>query len=261
MPRISHTQSDEKNVKSIEKALNILLLFSSETPALSHTEIAKAMGWSTSTTSRLLSTLQNKGFLIRDFATGKYMLGGVLYFLGQVAKNSVNLSQICTPVIQRIRNETQETVHIFIREGYERICFAQAEGTQSVRQSTALGTREPVCYGATGIVLLAFQQPEELGKSIAVLKERFRDLNLEELLMKVAVAKDQGFALKKGDTDGSHVGCIAAPIHNSDGSVTACIGISTPEFRFPEDPGHFVDLIKEGAREISQQLGYHGDLT
>ena len=82
----NQAQSDEKNVKSIEKALNILLLFTPETPELSHTDIAKTMGWSTATTSRLLNTLQNKGFLIRDPSTGRYTLGGVLYFLGQIAK-------------------------------------------------------------------------------------------------------------------------------------------------------------------------------
>ena len=80
----NQAQSDEKNVKSIEKALNILLLFTPETPELSHTDIAKTMGWSTATTSRLLNTLQNKGFLIRYPSTGRYTLGGVLYFLGQI---------------------------------------------------------------------------------------------------------------------------------------------------------------------------------
>ena len=94
MPRISQGQTEEKNVKRIEKALNILLLFSQETTELSHTEISRAMGWSTATTSRLLSTLQNKGFLIRDPSSGKYSLGGVLYFLGQIAKKSADLSQI-----------------------------------------------------------------------------------------------------------------------------------------------------------------------
>ena len=235
----NQAQSDEKNVKSIEKALNILLLFTPETPELSHTDIAKTMGWSTATTSRLLNTLQNKGFLIRDPSTGRYTLGGVLYFLGQIAKKSADLGQICTPILERIRDETKETAHIFIREGIERVCFAQAEGTQSIRQSTKLGTHEPLCYGATGIVLLAFQKPEELGQSLAAMKD---------------------YCIKKGDSDGTHVGCIAAPIYNADGSVTSCLGISTPEFRFPDDPSYFVSLIKQGAKEISQQLGYHGDL-
>lgn len=260
MSYTTQAHSEEKNVKSIEKALNILLLFSHETPELSHTDIARAMGWSTSTTSRLLNTLQNKGFLIRDAGTGKYMLGGVLYFLGQVAKKSADLGQICTPILERIRDETRETAHIFVREGMERVCFAQAEGTQSIRQSTKLGTREPLCYGATGIVLLAFEKPEELGKSLAELKNAYKDVNLEQLLMKIAVTKDQGYCLKKGDMDSTHVGCVAAPIYNADGSVTACLGISTPEFRFPDDPSHFVSLIKQGAWEISQQLGYHGSL-
>ena len=85
--------------------------------------------------------------------------------------------------------ETKETAHIFIREGIERVCFAQAEGTQSIRQSTKLGTHEPLCYGATGIVLLAFQKPEELGQSLAAMKDYCKDVNLQQLLMKLPLQK------------------------------------------------------------------------
>ena len=120
-----------------------------------------------------------------------------MYFLGQIAKKSADLGQICTPILERIRDETKETAHIFIREGIERVCFAQAEGTQSIRQSTKLGTHEPLCYGATGIVLLAFQKPEELGQSLAAMKDYCKDVNLQQLLMKIAITKDQGYCLKK----------------------------------------------------------------
>lgn len=108
----NQAQSDEKNVKSIEKALNILLLFTPETPELSHTDIAKTMGWSTATTSRLLNTLQNKGFLIRDPSTGRYTLGGVLYFLGQIAKK-VGSRQVYTPILERIRVKRRRRSYLY----------------------------------------------------------------------------------------------------------------------------------------------------
>lgn len=261
MPRRANFPDEEKNVKSVEKALNVFLLFTQEMPELSHTEIAKAMGWGTATTARLLNTLQNRGFLIRNEASGKYMLGNIFYYLGQVAKQSSNLEQISIPVLERLRDMTLETVQIFVRDGCQRVCFAQAEGLQDMRQSTRIGTYEPLCYGSTGVILLAFQKPEELGKLLGELKQACHHVNLEKLLMKVAVAKDQGYFLKKGDDDDTHVGCIAAPIYNPDGSVNACIAISTPEFRFPDDPSKFIALITQGAGEISQKLGYHGSGT
>lgn len=258
MPRQASFPDEEKNVKSVEKALNIFLLFTQETPELSHTEISKAMGWGTATTARLLNTLQNRGFLIRNEMNGKYMLGNIFYYLGQVAKQSSNLEQISLPVLERIRDETQETVQIFLRDGIQRVCFANAEGPQNIRQSTPVGTYEPLCYGSTGIILLAFQQPEVLGKLLGELKQSCQYVNLEKLLMKIAIAKDQGYFLKTGSDDDTHVGCIAAPIYNPDGTVSACIAISTPEFRFPSDPSRFIALITQGAQEISQKLGYHG---
>jgi DNA-binding IclR family transcriptional regulator len=41
------------------------------------------------------------------------------------------------------------------------------------------------------------------------------------------------------------------------GTVNACLGISTPEYRFPGDPERFIELVVSGATEISRLLGYH----
>ena len=53
----NQAQSDEKNVKSIEKALNILLLFTPETPELSRTVGGGAVGWSAATAALVLNAL------------------------------------------------------------------------------------------------------------------------------------------------------------------------------------------------------------
>ena len=54
---------EKKYIKSVEKALDVLLLFSTEEQELAHVEIARKMGWTTSTASRFLSTLLKKDFL------------------------------------------------------------------------------------------------------------------------------------------------------------------------------------------------------
>ena len=40
--------------------------------------------------------------------------------------------------------------------------------------------------------------------------------------------------------------------------ATACLAVSMPSFRFPEDPKAIRDAVLEGALEISRQLGYMG---
>ena len=258
MPKDEQNNDAGKYVKSIEKALNIFLLFSEEHPELSHTEIARQMGWTTSTTSRLLGTLLNRSFLVKNPENGKYMLGSVIYYLGRIAKGNTDLDKIAAPVLNRLREKTDETVHIFIRDGIHRTCYAQTESRQPVRQATQIGAQEPLWVGATGITLLAFQSPMLLEKLLSEIKQKHPEVDFDALRLKIAQIRNQGFCVKNGSEDDTHVGCVVAPIFDAGGKVDACLGISTPEYRFPENPEAFVALVTSGAEEISRLLGYNG---
>jgi len=59
-----------QSVRAVERALDILLCFTMETPTLSLTEIAEQVGMHKSTIHRLLATLESKRFITRDKATG-----------------------------------------------------------------------------------------------------------------------------------------------------------------------------------------------
>ncbi|WP_245237721.1 helix-turn-helix domain-containing protein, partial [Paenibacillus ihuae] len=61
-------------VRAVERALDILLCFTQESD-LSLTEIAAKISLHKSTVHRLLTTLEEKGFLLRNEATDKYRLG------------------------------------------------------------------------------------------------------------------------------------------------------------------------------------------
>ena len=63
-----------ESVRSVERALDILLCFSRESPELSMTQIAKRVGIHKSTAHRLLATLEQKNFLERDPNSGAYPL-------------------------------------------------------------------------------------------------------------------------------------------------------------------------------------------
>jgi len=56
------------NVRAVERALDILLCFTDSTD-LGLSEIASRLSLHKSTVHRLLATLENKGFLIRDAQT------------------------------------------------------------------------------------------------------------------------------------------------------------------------------------------------
>lgn len=75
-------KSDENNVRSINRALQILKCFNWNDRRYTLTEIAQKVGLPKSTTSRLLSTLEYEGFIKKDEGSNYYKLGYEIYFWG-----------------------------------------------------------------------------------------------------------------------------------------------------------------------------------
>lgn len=148
-------------MKSIDKALDVLLLFSREENELAHAEIARRMGWTTSTASRIIGTLLERDFLSKNEDNGKYRLGNMVYYLGAIARGNSDMRSCALPVMQKINQITNETVHIFVRDGISRVCIEQVNSRQTIRMSCEIGVRDVLWIGNTGRVLMAFCEKQK----------------------------------------------------------------------------------------------------
>jgi DNA-binding Lrp family transcriptional regulator len=63
------------SVRAVERALDILLCFTSEEPIQSLSQIAESVHLSKPTVHRLLATLEKKQFIAKDQVTSRYRLG------------------------------------------------------------------------------------------------------------------------------------------------------------------------------------------
>jgi IclR family transcriptional regulator, KDG regulon repressor len=55
-----------ESIRAVERALDVLLCFTSQTPELTMSQISELIGINKSTVHRLLSTLEKKRFVERD---------------------------------------------------------------------------------------------------------------------------------------------------------------------------------------------------
>ncbi|MBB6215274.1 DNA-binding IclR family transcriptional regulator [Anaerosolibacter carboniphilus] len=251
-------KSSENSVRSIQRALNILLCFNWSDRELTLTEIAEKAGLAKSTISRLLTTMELEGFISKDQKTNRYKLGRNIYYLGLIAKESLDIRKISRPIMEEICQASKETVNLYLLDNRERVCFEQVESPQAIKQSVKIGERFAIWAGATGKAILA-----HLGELIWYeMIEDIRSLTESTIvepdafIAELKQVREQGYAVSVGEKD-YEVGCVAGPIFDVHRKVIGCLAISGPRFRFPDNIDFYSRLVTEGAKKISNQLGYY----
>jgi DNA-binding IclR family transcriptional regulator len=154
------SKEEDKGIRALQRALNVLKVFTLEEKTLSLTQIASKTKLAKSTTTRLLYTLEQNNFVLKDPVTLKYRLGKQLYILGYIAGQSIKLREVAQTTMERLRNQTKETVNLYVLENEHRICLLQYESLQSVKHMVKIGEKLPLTVGAAGKVILAYQSPE-----------------------------------------------------------------------------------------------------
>lgn len=253
-----NSKNGENSVRSIQRALSILLCFNWEDKELTLTEIAEKIDLAKSTVSRLLTTLEAEGFLVKDGRTNRYKLGYNIYYLGLIAKESMDLRAISNPIMKGVTELTQETTNLYLLDDRERVCFHQVESPLSVRRTVKIGERFPIWAGATGKSILANLDESiwyDMIKELKPITER-TIVNPQEFINELRRIKEAGYAVSIGEKD-YEVGCVASPIFDVNRKVIGCVSISGPSFRFPTDTDYFCSLVVDAARKISKQLGYY----
>src|SRR5512142_1539666 len=100
-----------QSVRVVERALDILLCFTADQPALSLTQIAEQLHIPKSSVHRLLATLESKRIILHERRTGLYRLG--LRFIDIPLETSqMDLVAWAHPHLQELAAETGETVEL-----------------------------------------------------------------------------------------------------------------------------------------------------
>jgi DNA-binding IclR family transcriptional regulator len=114
--------------------------------------LVESTGFSRATAHRLAVALETHGLLRRD-AAGRFALGLRLVGLGRDAADGWPLQERAEPVLAGLRDDTGESVQLYVRDGDDRLCVASLESPHELRTMVALGARLPLALGSAGTVL------------------------------------------------------------------------------------------------------------
>lgn len=222
-----------QSVRSVERALDVLLCFTPEQPALSLTQISEQVRMHKSTTYRLLTTLEGRRFVNRNKATGTYHLGFRLIEMAALVLQGIDLQRWAQPYLHHLSDECGETVDLAILDGAHVIYLQVVESPQRVKLAAAVGQRLPAYCTASGKAFLAYLPAEEVNKIIGEELTRHTDntlVSLADLHQDLQATRERGFAISEQEYE-KDINAVAAPILDADGYPLAVIAIVGPSFR------------------------------
>jgi DNA-binding IclR family transcriptional regulator len=247
-------------VRSVERAFSILKLFIHGEREISASEISEELGLHRSTTFRFLATLTSSGFLEHNTENGKYRLGVASLELGTVFLRHNSLREIALSVLEFLRDESGETVHLAILDNHEVVYLEKLAGLHPIGlMSSRVGGRSPAYCTGLGKALLAFisaKKIEELYRSSEIIRHTDNTItDYEQFLTKMEEIRAKGFAVDDQEHEDG-VMCIAAPVFDQDG-VVAAISIAGPSERIQSKMAdeRLEEMVKKAAAMISSKIG------
>jgi DNA-binding IclR family transcriptional regulator len=250
-------------VDAAAKALDLLNVFSFKARRLSLSDLAARTGIPRATAFRLLSTLEQSGFVAKVGA--EYQLGIRCLVLGNVVAADLDVREKAHPHLVTLRDTTRETTHVAVLHQWQVVYLERVPSPQPVgfMQSRA-GAILPAYCTALGKTLLAGRPDSEVAAWAAT--QTFTALtphtitSAKRLLEEVRATRERGYAVDEQEHE-LDVRCVAAPIRNHRSEIVAAISIAGPEHRMPATliGSGLVAQVCATARAISLELGADDD--
>ena len=132
------------------------------------------------------------------------------------------------PALRALRDETGESVQLYVREGDRRVCVAALESPHGLRTIVAMGASLPLDAGSAGRVAARRRPP---------------------------VRPSRGWVESVGEREAG-VASVSAPVLGADGQPVAAVSVSGPIERTSRQPGRrYGESVQAAARQIEQAAG------
>lgn len=222
-------------MKTIAKTLKVLKCFTPEHEEWGVTELGRATGIHKVIVHRVLRSLAAERFVVQDPKNRRYRLGGGLIELARNSLRNVNVAEVARPHLEKLRNDTKETVLLSIRRGLSILVVGAYESPQTIRVTGVVGDQAPMHCSAAGKLFLSFGPPAVLEELLA---HRLKTYTPKSLTHAAALKEELARVHKRGwavDDEESVPGirAVAAPVTRNDGGIEACIAVRGPAARLP----------------------------
>lgn len=242
---------------SVKSVLRIIEAVATS-PEIGVSDLARQLHQPKTTVQRGLMTLHEAGWIRpTNEPRRRWKITSKLFMLSRSAETEIRLRRAALPIMQQLRDDTQETTHLMVREERHLVLIERVDSPHALRTVRDLGSRSPLHTSANGKAFLAHlstrEQEEYLSGKLSALTENSKT-DPDAIRKDIAQIRKLGYATNLGELD-LHVHAVAAPILTQEGRPVAAMSISSPAARLPIDKmPQFGEKVIAAARSISQRL-------
>ncbi|MDG2389083.1 MAG: IclR family transcriptional regulator [Planctomycetaceae bacterium] len=245
---------------ALERGMRILECLSAKPQGATLAEISAALEAPKNSMLRLLQTLVDCEYVIREESPPHYLLTEKLLRISHPHVREVSLVECSLDAMRRLRDQVGRTVQLGIPTGDEGVIIEKLESKAAIRIGVEIGLRFRLHNTAPGKLFLAFRPETERQATIKRIKlDRFTSrtiTNRSDLKKKCEQIVSQGYSADWGEAD-EGINCLAAPICDQSGSLIAAIWVSDiagqmPKEAFPEVGKEVVSAAQEIERRIKR---------
>ncbi len=228
---------NRKGAQSIQRAISLLRVVARRNDqGAPLSKIAGEAGLHVSTAHRMLSALVHEGLITYDPLSKFYHLGLELFLLGASAQQFSIRNQFRN-ALDRIADETGDTVFLLIRSGNDALCLDRVEGKFPIRTIMVdIGARRPLGIGAGSLALIAFLSEDRLEEILSANSSRYpqyKHLTVGDIRNLISLSRQAGYVVSEGLFH-EGVTSIGVPILNRQKEITAAITVSSISQRMDE---------------------------
>jgi len=248
-------------IQSVDRALDILSLFSYAKPRWGITQIALAMNLPKGTIHNIVSTLDAAGFLKKDEETRKYCLGPKLFSLGTIMGGTLEINQKASGPAHSLVERTGLICRVAIWDHDAALLTMEVAPHNYNALAQRIGPRVAAYCSALGKSLLAYLTSSEI-KAYLDRTELItftpktisrRDALREELER----TRKRGYATNNEEIALGRAS-LAVPVFGSDHRIAGTISqAGNVDQILGSEMDFLIQTLKATAGDISMALGYY----
>lgn len=246
-------------VQAVDRALGLLEQVAAHPEGARLTALAQEAGLARSTTHRLLTTLERRGFTQFDVATQRWYVGRKAFAVGIAFTRWQSFIAAATPFLRKLRDLSRETANLGVLEDGEVITVAQVESREIIRAIAPPGGRAPVMNSGMGKAIVATWPDEDIEALVA--RHGLRQATehslrtMDEVRADMARIRARGYAF---DNEEFTLGmrCVAAVVWSPSGDPVGAISISALAARLPAGDMDKIGVkVRQQAEELTRVMG------